>query len=367
MTVDPISPALATLHRESAIDGGTLADYIPSLALADPEWFGDRARQPRRRRLLRRRLDDRVHDPVGLQAVRLCAGAGGAGRRGGGGARGLEPSGEPFNSITLEPGTGRPANPLVNAGAILTTSLVGAFERIAACLSAFAGRELAIDEAVYASEHETGDRNRAIAYLMRSAGSLRADAIETVDTYFRQCSVLVTAHDLAVMAATLANAGRNPLTGRRVVAEATAQRVLSVMCMCGMYDGAGAWMVRVGLPAKSGVSGGLLAVSPGQFGIGLFSPRLDARGNTVRGVAACELLSDRFGLHLLHDPQGQARSAKVVGPRRPPRSTRRRARDERAELERRGDELALLTLRGDLDFAAAELALVKSPRREPAG
>jgi len=111
--------------------------------------------------------------------------------------------------------------------------------------------------------------------------------------------------------------------------------VLSVMCMCGMYDGAGAWMVRVGLPAKSGVSGGLLAVSPGQFGVGLFSPRLDPSGNSVRGVLACERLSERFGLHLLHDPQAEAHAAKVL----------------------LADDV--LTLRGDIDFVAAELALVK--------
>src|ERR1700761_5339265 len=137
---------------------------------------------------------------------------------------------------------------------------------------------------------------------MRGAGALAEPPDAVVDAYFRQCSLLVTARDLATMAATLAHAGRNPLTGRRVVGEATARHVLSVMAMCGMYDAAGEWMLRVGLPAKSGVSGALLAVSPGQFGIGLFSPPLDARGNSVRAVLACERLSDRFGLHLLHDP-----------------------------------------------------------------
>ncbi len=140
-----------------------------------------------------------------------------------------------------------------------------------------------------------------------------------------------------MMAATLANAGRNPVTGEPVVREDTAQHVLSVMSMCGMYDFAGEWMLRVGLPAKSGVSGGLLAVSPGQFGIGLFSPPLDARGNSVRGVLACERFAERFGLHLLHDPTSGARAAKVLA----------------SEV----GSVVVLTLRGDIDFAAAELVL----------
>jgi glutaminase len=140
-----------------------------------------------------------------------------------------------------------------------------------------------------------------------------------------------------MMAATLANAGRNPVTGEAVVHEDTAQHVLSMMSMCGMYDFAGEWMLRVGLPAKSGVSGGLLAVSPGQFGIGLFCPPLDARGNSVRGVRACERFSERFGLHLLHDPTSGARAAKLV--------------------EREVGSVVVLTLRGDVDFAAAELLL----------
>jgi glutaminase len=175
---------------------------------------------------------------------------------------------------------------------------------------------------------------------MRAAGSLAEPVDATVDAYFRQCSLLVSAGDLAMMAATLANAGRNPVTGEAVVHEDTAQHVLSVMSMCGMYDFAGEWMLRVGLPAKSGVSGGLLAVSPGQFGIGLFSPPLDARGNSVRGVLACERLAERFGLHLLHDPTSGARAAKVL-------------------VSDAGD-VVVLTLRGDIDFAAAELVLRKT-------
>jgi glutaminase len=201
---------------------------------------------------------------------------------------GAEPSGEAFNAISLERGSGRPLNPMINAGAIVTTSLLATdsgpgFERILAGLSGFAGRRLDIDEATFGSERETGDRNRALGYLMRAAGSLRSPVEPIVDAYFRQCSVLVTAADLAVMAATLANGGVNVKTGARVVGPAEAAQAVTVMATCGMYDYSGEWLLRAGLPAKSGVSGALLAVSPGQFGIGLFSPRVDAGGHSVRG------------------------------------------------------------------------------------
>ena len=218
---------------------------------------------------------------------------------------GAEPSGEPFNAISLEPGTGRPSNPMVNAGAIATTGLVQGADidertaRIVEMLSAFAGRSLWIDEATYASESVSGDRNRALAYLLRSHDVIEAPVELSVETYFRQCSVLVTVRDLAVMAATLAFGGRNPVTGERVVSERVARDVTSIMASCGMYDFSGEWMLRVGLPAKSGVSGGVMAVATSQFGVAAFSPRLDAHGNSVRASAIVEILSDRFGMHVL--------------------------------------------------------------------
>ena len=342
---DPITAALQAIHDEcvAEADPGVVADYIPELSHADPDLFGivleshdgdayaagDATVPFTIQSISKPFVFALAVEDLGLDAVNARVGA--------------EPSGEPFNAISLEPGTGRPDNPLVNAGAILTTSLVdGGFERIAECLSAFAGRELELDEAVFESERRTGDRNRAIAHLMKAAGSLQAPVDDTIDAYFRQCSLLVTATDLAVMAATLANAGRDPVTGRPVVHEDTAQHVLSMMAMCGMYDHAGAWMLHVGLPAKSGVSGGLLAVSPGQFGIGLFSPPLDPAGNSVRGVAACERLSDRLGLHLLHDATSGARAAKV--------------------LQSESGRVAVLTLRGDIDFSAAEHVLRRTER-----
>lgn len=305
--IDPVTEALTDLHRRlGALRDGEVADYIPQLALADPDDFGLALVSMAGRRYQAGQADtaftiQSVSKPfvyalaltdLGAQEVLRYVGA--------------EPSGESFNAISLKPGTGRPANPMINAGAIATSALVRAagpgerFERILACLSAFAGRSLDVDEDVYASEAATGDRNRALAYLMRAAGSLEADVDEATDVYFRQCSVRVTAADLAVMAATLANGGLNPVTGRQVVTEPTATRTLSVMATCGMYEGAGEWLMNVGLPAKGGVAGGLIAASPARFGVGVYSPPLNSAGNPVRAVAAMTEMSERFGLHLMH-------------------------------------------------------------------
>jgi glutaminase len=148
------------------------------------------------------------------------------------------------------------------------------------------------------SERTTGHRNRAIAHLMLNFGMVDANIEEALDLYFQQCAMLVTARDLAVMAGTLANWGVNPVTGERALATAHARDVLSVMYTCGMYDAAGQWAHDVGLPAKSGVGGGLIAVAPGRFGLAISAPRLDAHGHSVRGMAVCRALSQRLGLHL---------------------------------------------------------------------
>src|ERR1700693_3852650 len=168
---------------------------------------------------------------------------------------GVEPSGDAFNSIRLRPDN-RPYNPMINSGAIACSGLIHkakgaeAFEFIRAALGRFAGRELGVDEAVFASERTTGDRNRAIAYLLRNYAVVESDVNEVLDIYFRQCSILVTARDLAVMTATLANRGINPLTGEQVVSPYAVTRTLSVMTSSGMYDYAGEWVYRVGMPAK---------------------------------------------------------------------------------------------------------------------
>lgn len=227
---------------------------------------------------------------------------------------GTEPSGDAFNEISLEAESGRPRNPMINIGALTTHSLIGPsdldpserFERVRAGLSAFAGRELTIDEEVLSSEMATADRNRSLAYMAKATGALLGDPLDQVEGYIRQCSLTITTADLAMMGATLANAGVNPLTGRRVVSPLVVRQVLSVMTTCGMYDAAGDWVSAVGIPAKSGVSGCILGVLPGQVGIGTFSPALDSVGNSVRGVQICQRLSEDMGLHLMGAvPSGQ--------------------------------------------------------------
>ena len=195
---------------------------------------------------------------------------------------------------------------MVNAGAITCTSLIreakgdGAFDYIRQALGRFAGRELAVDEAVFASESVSGDRNRAIAYLLRTSHVIEQDVGAVLETYFRQCAVLVTARDIAVMAATLANRGVNPVTGDQVMTPYAISRTLSVMTSSGMYDYAGEWIYRVGIPAKSGVGGGILAALPARLGLGSYSPKLDSHGNSVRGIRVCEALSLHYDLHMLN-------------------------------------------------------------------
>ncbi len=216
---------------------------------------------------------------------------------------GIEPTGEAFDAIKLESGTGRPPNPMVNAGALLTASLVdgadaaGRSARILAGLSAFAGRELDVDESVAQNEHLLGDRNHALAHLMRSEGTLVESADDAVAVYSRACAVRVDARDLAQMGATLAAGGCNPVTGARVVDSAVARDVVAVMATCGVYDGSGRWMRQVGVPAKSSVSGAIVLSAPGALGAAIISPPLDSRGTSVRGHIASDILSEELGLH----------------------------------------------------------------------
>ncbi|OHV40162.1 glutaminase A [Parafrankia soli] len=357
----PMERMLADIHEAFRTDrSGKVASFIPELATADPDLFGLAVTTMDG---LRYRAGD-SDVPFTIQSVsKPFVYALALRDRGTDGvlARvGVEPTGDAFNAITLEPETGRPLNPMVNAGALLTSSLVGGgdaaerFDRVLTGLSAFAGRQLTVNERVFASERDTGDRNRAIGYLMRGAGALRGPVDEICEVYFRQCAVEVTAADLAVMAGTLARGGVNPLTGERVLNEEHVNHVLTVMATCGMYDRAGTWLFRVGLPAKSGVAGGVCAVLPGQLGIGVFSPPLDEVGNSVRGVRACERLASRFALHLLA-PQGE--------PPHPVRGTHRgdalsskrmRGARERAVLAVRGSAIVIHELQGDLVFASAE-------------
>jgi glutaminase len=216
---------------------------------------------------------------------------------------GVQPSADPFNAIMLDPRTNRPFNPMVNAGAIAVAGRLYQSlgkDTFAAVLDLFeraAGRRLEIDEAVFESERETGHRNRAIGHLLRAAGVFDVPVDDVLDVYFRQCSVKVTAADLSIMGATLANVGINPLTRVDVFSVDVVRDTLSIMFTCGMYDDSGDWATKVGLPAKSGVGGGIMGVVNRQIGIGVFSPRLDEAGNSVRGKLCCIGLAEQVGLH----------------------------------------------------------------------
>ncbi|MEU1217745.1 glutaminase [Streptomyces microflavus] len=318
---DYLAEALGDVEPDNS---GDLAAYIPELAAADPERLG----------VAFATVDGQVHGagdidvPFTIQSIsKPFAYALALADRGFAPVLakvGVEPSGEAFNEISLESGTGRPFNPMINAGAITVHSLTGAegsgpaerVERVVDGLSAFAGRRLVMDEEVCASEMAHAHRNLAIAHMLRSHDVLTEDAGAVVDGYTRQCSVLVTTRDLAMMAATLANRGVNPLSGEQVVPEPVVRQVLSVMLSCGMYDAAGDWTTQVGIPAKSGVAGGLIGSLPGRIGIATFSPRLDPHGNSVRGVSLFERFSSDMGLHVMEVPSaGRAvlRSNRVVG------------------------------------------------------
>lgn len=356
----PLARFLAHCHADfSKDDSGEVASYIPELALADPNHFGIAATT----------VDGFVYE-VGDSTVEftiqsiskafvfaLALEAVGADRVEA--IVGVEPSGDAFNSIRLR-ADNRPFNPMVNAGAIACVGLIcesdadGAFERVRTTLGRFAGRRLEVDEPTFRSERESGDRNRAIAYLLRNHGVLQGDVDKVLDVYFRQCSLRVSARDLSVMAATLANKGRNPLTGEQVTSSYAVARTLSVMTSSGMYDSAGGWVYRVGIPAKSGVGGGIVAALPSQLGLGTYSPRIDDQGNSVRGLRTCEALSTHFGLHMLNRV-GDAQTCIAAGYDVGSVSSRRsRPAHEQAILEAHHAECAILELTGALSFANVE-------------
>ena len=347
------------LERQAGRDTGKVSTYIPELASADPDLFGiclatvDGAlyeagdtRAPFTIQSMSKPLTYGLAlELAGEEAVRSRVG--------------VEPSGDPFNEISLRAGTGTPVNPMINAGAITCAGLVfegseNPMELLLETYSTYAGRPLEIDEAVYRSEAVTSHRNRAIAHLLRGHDVLASDPEAALDLYFRQCAVNIDCRDLALVAATLANGGVNPRTGVRSVQEDVVRSVLSVMTTCGMYDGAGEWLVSVGIPAKSGVSGGVLGVLPGRLGVAVFSPRLDEQGNSVRGVAVCRDLSQDLALHLIRPGERSAapiRTTYRLGQRN---SKRQRSAGERAAIRASSELTAVFELQGDLDFMAAE-------------
>ena len=329
----------------SGISDGEVATYIPELAAADPTAHGLCVMSVEGHSYAYGAVDV----PFTIQSIsKIFAYALALETRGFEEVDALidvEPSGEAFNELSLDSRTRRPRNPMINAGAITASSLLPGsspdqqLAGLLAYLSAFVDHPLEIDERVYASEAATGHRNRAIAYLLRSVDVIRGDPMAAVDVYFRQCSIRVTARDLAMFAAVLANGGVQPSTGRLLVSRDVLRRVLSVMAGCGMYDGAGHWLTEVGLPAKSGVSGGILAVLPSQFGVSSFAPPLNEHGNSVRGVAAFRSLSLRYGSHLFEPRVGRLHTV------------RRRTEDP--------DDPGTVryALQGDLDVAGTESVL----------
>jgi glutaminase len=281
--------------RYRELDEGAIADYIPVLARAERRTFG----------LCVVGVNGGVHaagdaeHPFSIQSISkpfvfalVCEAIGTEEARR---KLGVNATGLPFNSVmAVELNPSRTMNPMVNAGAIAATSAVpgesaaAKWAFILSGLSRFAGRQLAVDEEVYESEAATNLRNRGIAKLLEGYGRMYFDALEATDIYTRQCSINVTVKDLAVMGATLADGGVNPVTGERVVAAAHCPRVLAALATAGLYERSGDWLYDIGLPGKSGVSGG----------IGTFSPLLDAAGNSVRGQRATRFLSERLGLNL---------------------------------------------------------------------
>jgi len=360
----PIQRYLDRLHAAYApLADGSVATYIPELAKANPDWFG----------IAIATVDGRVYEvgdsrqPFTIQSISKPFTYGLAledqGREAVLGRVSVEPTGDAFNSISLEPGTGRPLNPMINAGAIATSSLVGGetrearLARVVGALSAYAGRPLDVDEAVFESERSTGHRNRAIGHMLRNYDIVTEDPEPALELYFKQCSILVDCRDLALIAATLANGGVNPVSGQRAVRAEFISPILSVMTTCGMYDFAGEWVYRVGLPAKSGVGGGIIAVLPGQLGIGVFSPALDERGNSVRGVSVCESLSSELGLHFLQPPRPSASTVRARYTLASVRSKRSRPASERRVLDEHGARAAVYELQGDLRFGTIEPVL----------
>jgi glutaminase len=307
--VDPeesheVQDLIEFLHRKyQAWTDGELATYIPELAKADPSGFGiclvtsegrtfetGDSRQPFTIQSISKPFTFGIAiEELGQDKVWQHVG--------------VEPSGDAFNAIELQTGTNRPYNPMINSGAITVTALLHArhghraLDHLLGRLSEAAGRSLSIDEEVYESERRTGHRNRAIAHLLLNFGLVHEEAEAALDLYFKQCSILVTCRDLAVMSATLANMGCNPITGKVVFDTRCVKDMLSIMFTCGMYDYSGQWAYRVGVPAKSGVSGGVIAVVNRQLGIATYSPKLDARGNSRRGIEVCVELAARLGLH----------------------------------------------------------------------
>ena len=341
----PVPDYLDYVLSQCQQNSGQLADYIPELASANPN----------RLALALSTIDGTVYTSgddeveftiqsiskpfayalaiqhLGLDAVLAKVG--------------VEPSGEAFNQISLDPNKKIPKNPMINSGAITTHALlpfkksVSRAEELRRFLSELAGRELEFDEQVYESEVKTAFRNLSIGYMLRTVEVLDQDPVEIVQGYIRQCAIKVTVKDLAQMTSVLANGGIQAKTGKRLLDRHIVRQVLSVMMTCGMYDAAGDWLSMVGIPAKSGVAGGIIGVLPGQVGIAVFSPKLDEHGHSVRGVDIFERMSRDMGLHLM---EGTPSAQTIVQAR---------------YLVGTNQDVVVYELRGVLQFTESEMLL----------
>ena len=356
----PIASFLKEVHDTSILNiSGKNADYIPELSAADPNQFG----------IALTSSDGHIHEIgdslnfftiqsiskafvyslalelVGEQAVNEIIG--------------VEPSGEAFNSIKFQDDN-RPFNPMVNAGAIACTALIyslegaNAFYRIQEIMGRFAGRNLHLDEKVFESENATGDRNRAIAWLLKNNKIMKTDVEKSLLTYFKQCSLQVSARDLSIMGATLACNGFNPVTKKRVISIGNAIKTMSIMASAGMYDYSGEWLYRVGLPAKSGVGGGIIAALPSQFGLGSFSPPLDQQGNSVRGIEVCKMVSSYYNLHILETEGNVEDVISASYDLQNVRSSTERQEHDIKILFKYGKNAYVLELTGSLNFIAID-------------
>ena len=305
---ETVRALVTAAHNESlGVHEGLVATYIPQLAEADPDACAVSVVSVRGRSVEVGDVAERfsiqsVSKPFVLALACDALGADSTRDRLGANATGM-----PFNSVmAVELNEQRTMNPMVNAGAIAATSLLvdvggdgeAAWALVQEGLSRFAGRALAVDEDVYACESRTNLRNHGIAHLLHSYGNVHGDPDVATDVYTRQCSLSVDTHDLAVMAATLADGGVNPVTRERVVRESTCAKVLAVMATAGLYERSGDWLWDIGLPGKSGVSGAIVTVSPGKGGLATWSPRLDEAGNSVRGQMITRRLSIELGLNI---------------------------------------------------------------------
>lgn len=308
VTSPPISPFqsyLSSLHQKYlATEEGAIADRIPELAAAKVEWFGI-AVVTTGGRIFEVGNSDRLFT---LQSISKALVYGMAledcGREMVRSKVNIKSAGESANTVALDEHSQLPYNPMVNAGAIAVTDLIKGnsttdrLNRILKKFNLYAGRDVNISFPVFLSEKAAGHRHRALAHLLLDVGAIGDRIEETLDLYFQHTSILVNAKDLATIGATLANGGINPITSERAIDERYVRDVMSMMIACGLDEYSGEWAYEVGIPAKSGVGGGILAAVPGKLGIGVFSPLLDPMGNSIRGIEVCKELSRKFGLHL---------------------------------------------------------------------